>query len=64
MKLTGFEGRVEWDSTKPDGQPRRCLDTERAKKLLGWQAQVGFEEGLKRTIDWFVKHRNDADARM
>lgn len=64
VKLTGFEGRVEWDSTKPDGQPRRCLDTERAKKLLGWQAQVGFEEGLRRTIDWFVKHRNDPDARL
>ena len=52
-KLTGFKGEIRWDSSKPDGQPRRCLDTTRAKKLLGWQAKVGFEEGLKRTIDWW-----------
>lgn len=64
VKLTDFRGAIEWDSTKPDGQPRRCLDTERAKKLLGWQAQVGFEEGLKRTIEWFVEHQHDADARV
>ncbi len=64
VKLTGFEGRVEWDSTKPDGQPRRCLDTSRAKKLLGWQAKVGFEEGLRRTIDWYETHRHDPDARL
>ena len=54
-KLTGFRGEIRWDASKPDGQPRRCLDTCRAKKLLGWQAQVGFEEGLKRTIDWWRK---------
>jgi len=64
VKLTGFEGAIEWDTSKPDGQPRRCLGTERAKKLLGWQAQVGFEEGLKRTIEWFKAHRHDADARV
>jgi len=64
VKLTGFEGRVEWDSTRPDGQPRRCLDTSRAKKLLGWQAKVGFEEGLRRTIDWYETHRHDPDARL
>jgi len=50
--LWGFDGRIEWDSTKPDGQPRRCLDVSRAEKLLGWRAQVPFEEGLRRTIDW------------
>jgi GDP-L-fucose synthase len=54
-KLTGFNGKIAWDATKPDGQPRRCLDTSRAAKLLGWKAQVGFEEGLKRTIDWWRK---------
>lgn len=54
-RLTGFTGKIVWDSTKPDGQPRRCLDTSRAAKLLGWKAQVGFEEGLKRTIDWWRK---------
>lgn len=64
VKLTGFGGRVEWDSTKPDGQPRRCLDTSLAMELLGWKAGVGFEEGLKRTIAWFREHRLDADARV
>jgi len=53
VRLTGFTGRVEWDSSKPDGQPRRCLDTTRAEKLLGFKAKVGFEEGLRQTIEWF-----------
>jgi GDP-L-fucose synthase len=53
VKLTTFKGGIVWDSTKPDGQPRRCLDTSRAEKLLGWKAAVGFEEGLKRTIEWY-----------
>lgn len=52
-KLTGFSGRIEWDTTRPDGQPRRCTDITRAEQLLGWRPQVGFEEGLKRTIDWY-----------
>lgn len=56
VKLTGFKGKITWDATKPDGQPRRCLDTNRAQKLLGWKAQVGFEEGLKKTIQWFREH--------
>lgn len=56
VKLTGFKGRLDWDATKPDGQPRRCLDTSRAQKLLGWKARVGFEDGLKRTIDWWREH--------
>jgi GDP-L-fucose synthase len=55
-RLTGFEGEIRWDSTKPDGQPRRSLDTSRAKKLLDWEAQVGFEEGLSRTIEWWREH--------
>lgn len=53
VKLTGFEGGITWDPTKPDGQPRRCLDTSRAIKLMDWKATVGFEEGLKRTIEWY-----------
>jgi GDP-L-fucose synthase len=57
VKLTGFKGGITWDATKPDGQPRRCLDTERAAKMLNWRAQMGFEEGLKRTIEWY---RNNA----
>ena len=52
-KLCDFRGKIEWDTTKPDGQPRRCLDVSRAKELLDWQAEVDFEEGLRRTIEWF-----------
>ena len=52
-RKTGFEGEIRWDATKPDGQPRRCLDTGRAKELLGWEAQMSFEEGLTRTIEWW-----------
>lgn len=53
VRLSGFKGEVVWDQTKPDGQPRRCLDTTRAKKLLGWEAKMRFEEGLMRTIEWY-----------
>jgi GDP-L-fucose synthase len=56
-KLTGFKGELRWDPTKPDGQPRRCLDTERAFTLMGWRAQMPFEEGLKRTIEWYRANR-------
>jgi GDP-L-fucose synthase len=52
-RLTGFTGDIRWDTSKPDGQPRRCLDTTRAAELLGWRAKVGFEEGLRRTIEWY-----------
>ncbi|MBM4006032.1 MAG: GDP-L-fucose synthase [Planctomycetes bacterium] len=52
-RLCEFRGEIVWDSSKPDGQPRRCLDTARAERLLGWRARVGFEEGLRRTISWF-----------
>jgi GDP-L-fucose synthase len=54
-RLTGFGGRIEWDTGKPDGQPRRCLDVERARRLFGFQAQTSFEEGLRETIEWYVK---------
>lgn len=55
-RLTGFEGEIRWDDTKPDGQPRRSLDTTRARRLLNWKAQVGFEDGLARTIHWWREH--------
>jgi GDP-L-fucose synthase len=61
-RLTGFTGRITWDASKPDGQPRRCLDTERARELLGWEAQVGFEEGLRRTIEWWRTEGRQAAA--
>ena len=60
VRLTGFTGAIEWDATKPDGQPRRCLDTSLAAKLLDWRAQVGFEEGLKRTIEWYRTNSKSA----
>ncbi|MBL8167798.1 MAG: GDP-L-fucose synthase [Acidobacteria bacterium] len=51
--LTGFTGRIEWDASKPDGQPRRCLDTARAEREFGFRARIGFDEGLRQTIDWY-----------
>jgi GDP-L-fucose synthase len=53
VKLTGFKGKIVWDSSKPDGQPRRCLDTTRAETEFGFKAKVSLEEGLQRTIDWY-----------
>ncbi len=52
--LTGFEGDVRWDATKPDGQPRRMLDTSRAWEHFGWRAQTDFETGLRETIEWYL----------
>jgi GDP-L-fucose synthase len=54
-ELVGYKGEVEWDATKPDGQPRRCLDTSRAKKEFGWQATTSFREGLRKTVEWFIQ---------
>lgn len=52
-KLTGFKGEIVWDATKPDGQPRRKLNVERARKEFGFESRVSFEEGLRQTIDWY-----------
>ena len=52
-RLTGFEGEIRWQSNKPDGQPRRQLDTRRAFEKFGFQAQTSLEQGLRRTIDWY-----------
>jgi GDP-L-fucose synthase len=52
-KLTGFTGTITWDASKPNGQPRRKLDTARAKERFGFEAKIGFEEGLRETIDWY-----------
>jgi GDP-L-fucose synthase len=52
-RLTGFKGRIVWDTSKPDGQPRRALDTKRAEHLFGFRARTRFEEGLRETINWF-----------
>jgi GDP-L-fucose synthase len=55
-RLTGFTGEIVWDATKPDGQPRRMLDTTRAEEAFGFRARVPFEDGLRRTIDWYRTH--------
>ncbi len=57
-KLTDFQGKIVWQTDKPNGQPRRGLDVSRAKELFNWSAQVSFEEGMKRTIEWFKANRD------
>lgn len=59
-ELCEFEGELRWDSTKPDGQPRRCLDTTRAKERFGFQAETDFRVGLKETIAWYLEHRKQS----
>ena len=56
-RMTGFEGELVWDTSKPNGQPRRALDTSRAKEKFGFQARTDFDEGLQATIDWYQAHR-------
>ncbi len=56
-RLTGFTGRIVWDTTRPNGQPRRCLDVSRAKERFGFTARTDFEEGLRRTIEWYTRSR-------
>ena len=56
IKLTGFGGSIRWDRSKPDGQPRRMLDTTRARELFGFQARTDFDTGLKNTIEWYRQH--------
>jgi len=55
-EMSGFHGELIWDSTKPDGQPRRSLDTTKAEKLFGFRARVPFDGGLRQTIEWFRQH--------
>ena len=58
VRMTGFQGKIVWQTDKPNGQPRRGLDVSRAKELFNWSAQVSFEEGMRRTIDWFKANRD------
>ncbi|MCX5679383.1 MAG: GDP-L-fucose synthase [Candidatus Omnitrophica bacterium] len=53
VKLTGFKGKIIWDKSKPDGQPRRCLSTSKAKKEFGFKTKTSFEDGLRKTIEWY-----------
>ncbi len=59
VELTGFSGEIRWDSSKPDGQPRRRLDVSKANKYFGFKAKTPFDEGLKATIDWHRRHKNE-----
>jgi GDP-L-fucose synthase len=62
-EVTGFTGEIRWDPTKPDGQPRRALDTSRAREKFGFRAGTTFAEGLRRTVDWYER-RSGGTARM
>ncbi len=59
MRLTGFKGKVRWDAGKPDGQPRRRLDTSRAKKEFAFEAKTSLEKGLKKTINWYLSNEKN-----
>ncbi len=61
-RLCGFRGEIRWDTSKPNGQPRRKLDTARAKRLFGFEAKIGFEEGLAQTIAWYRANRKAANG--
>jgi GDP-L-fucose synthase len=56
-RLTVFEGKIVWDTSKPDGQPRRCLDTKKAEQVFSFRPKMPFEEGLRRTVAWYLEHR-------
>ena len=58
QRLTGFTGRLVWNTSQPDGQPRRCLDTTRAEQMFGFRARTSLEDGLRRTIDWYQAERH------
>jgi GDP-L-fucose synthase len=57
-QLMEYDGQIVWQTDKPNGQPRRCLDTQKAKVAFGFTAQVSFEQGLKNTIQWYRENAN------
>lgn len=59
VQATGFKGKITWDTSKPDGQPRRKLDVSRAEREFGFKSHTTFEEGLKKTIEWYKAHKSD-----
>jgi GDP-L-fucose synthase len=61
--VVGFDGEIRWDTAKPDGQPRRRVDTRKATELFGFSASIPFDEGLRQTVDWYLAHRDEAEAR-
>jgi GDP-L-fucose synthase len=62
-EATGFAGEIRWDTSKPDGQPRRRVDASRAAELFGFKAETPFAAGLRVTVDWYLAHRDEAEAR-
>jgi len=58
---TGFKGEIRWDTSKPDGQPRRRLETSRAKREFGFEAMVSFDEGLRKTVAWYMENQSDEE---
>ena len=58
-RLTGFGGRIVWDGSRPDGQPRRRLDTSKAEREFGFRAKTPLEEGLRATIAWYVQQQQE-----
>jgi GDP-L-fucose synthase len=60
-RLSGYQGEIVWDASKPDGQPTRCLDVMRARESMGFEAEIGLEDGLRRTVAWYRRHAS-ADA--
>jgi len=58
-ELVNFKGKIIWDINKPDGQPRRCLDTSKAEREFGFKAQTSLEKGLRKTINWYISHHNN-----
>ncbi len=63
VELVGFEGEVRWNTSKPDGQPRRGVDGSRAEKYFGFASRVTFEEGMRRTLEWYLANRVEAESR-
>jgi GDP-L-fucose synthase len=62
QKVTGFEGRVDWDTSMPNGVHRKVLDTTRMQQLFSWQPQVSLDEGLRKTVEWYAQNKELADA--
>ena len=57
-KIVGFGGKIVWDKTKPDGQPRRCLDVSKAEKEIGFKASTSLETGLEQTVKWYITQKS------
>ena len=64
VRLTGFSGSLVWQTDKPNGQPRRGLDVSRAREFFGWEARMRFEEGIRRTIEWYETQRLPVSDRI